>query len=152
MDDIKKNLDRALGKAKDLAFMKAANWIIVGGGSPKSGPERIELNGLPGTGKTSIVREWAQEHDGEINFVEYSAPKLSVQRIDGSPVLFSTDEIDRMDRFDTVLFIDDYQYLKEDVEEQLNRLYVDCAVADPTVPGGERILKGLILVIAAKTV
>ncbi len=151
MDNIKRELDKALKRAEERAFMNAIGPVIVVGGTLEKGPVSVMFEGAPGTGKTSIIREWAKEHSAEINFVEIDVAKLSVQFVDDMPIVFSTDEIARMDRPDTVLFLDSYQYMKPDVEKEINRLLDEKKVADPTVPEGERILDDLILVVAART-
>ena len=151
MDNIKRKLDEALRRAEDRAFANVIGPVIVVGGTLEKGPVCVMFKGPAGSGKTSIIREWARELSEEINFVELDVPKLSVQYVEDMPVVFSTDEIERMDRPDTVLFLDSYQHMKPEVEKELNWLYDEKKVADITLPEGERVLDGLILVVGAIT-
>ena len=96
MDNIKRKLDEALRRAEDRAFANVIGPVIVVGGTLEKGPVCVMFKGPAGSGKTSIIREWAREHSEEINFVELDVPKLSVQYVEDMPVVFSTDEIERM--------------------------------------------------------
>ncbi len=150
--EIEKNLDRALEVAEKRAFIAAfAKTAITEGFSVKKGPVCEMVSGPSGSGKTSLIRKWAEDHKDEINFLEFDAALLSTAEIGGKTVIFSTAEIERMAQPDTVLFIDNWQYLKKDVENELNLLLDEKIVIDPTQPDGKRRLEGLLMVIAAMT-
>lgn len=149
---VEKQLDQDFEMAKERtiaeAFAKKA--IVVGAGVNKA-PVCTMFSGPSGTGKTSLIKRWAEDHKNEINFLVFDAAFLSVAEIGGKSVIFSTAEIEQMSQPDTVLFVDNWQHLKKDVENQLNLLLDEKIVIDPTQPDGKRVLDGLLMVIAACT-
>ncbi len=152
MNNIEEKLNAALAEAQERAFVNAfASKAIVVGGSLNYSPINIAFQGLSGIGKTSIIRQWAKDHAEEINFIERDAALLTVNLIGGAPVVFSTYEVERMSRPDTVLFIDNYHLIRKDVEQQINRLLKDRLVVDVTSPSGTRVLANILFVVIAIT-
>lgn len=152
MNQMEIQLDEALEKAREKAFVDAfAKNAITVGGKPDSGPLRIMFKGPAGSGKTSMIIEWAETHKEEINFVEFDAALLSVYDVDGESVVFTSSDIERMSSPETVVFIDNYQYLRKEAVKQLNRLLDHKVVIDPAEPKTEKVLDNVLLVIAAMT-
>ena len=152
MNQIEQKLDQALEQAKDRVFVNAIKkYALVVGNDPDDGPVCIMFWGQTGSGKTSMIRQWAEDHKAEIIFVELDAARPYVQSVNGHDTIFSSSEIETMSKPDTVLFIDNYQYLKKDVSRQLNRLLDHKIVIDPAKPEEQRTLNNLLLVVASMT-
>lgn len=153
MNQISEKLDAALGEAKrNYLIKKFAENAKVIGGEIEFKPINIAITGLPGFGKTSMVRQWADEHSEDINFIEMDASQLCVSLIEGREYLFSSSEIDNMALPNTVVFFDNFQYIKKDAEEQLNRFFDDRVVVDPSNPSIDRELGDVLFAVVAITV
>ena len=148
MKKIKETLDQTLRRALDREFVRefAKNATVFG--ELDEEPINIAFSGMTGTGKTAIIREWAEEHSGEVNFVMFASALLRVAEIDGKKIIFSDDAVRQMSKPHTVLFFDDYHLLRKDVEEELNRL-LDCREVE-TVDGTVK-LDDVLFVVAAFT-
>ncbi len=136
----------------EMKWRKAFTTFIVEGEraeKKENKPVNLMFSGLPGTGKTSIIREWGSTHADEINFIEIDAALLKPAVLEGKKILFSDDEIEMMSKPDTVLFIDNYQYLRAEAEEELNK-FLDYRKAETLQ--GEVILNGVLFVVVAVTV
>ena len=117
MNDIAKTLDRAYAAG-----------------------ENVCINGLSGIGKTSIVRQWLEDHK-EINGVWFDGALLRTPEVgifdgvlekNGLTLIgreFSSDEIDLMCRPDTVIVIDNY-HLADEVAKAHVDLLCDGFVVD----------------------
>ena len=153
MNKIEQDLNRALESAREKAFVAAfsKNAISVGK-NLGHGPECIMFEGLTGSGKTAMIRAWAEKKKDEINFVEFDASNLIVYTVDGESIVFSSAEIELMSKDDTVVFIDNYQYMRKDTAQQINRLLDDKIVRDPANPKEEKTLEKILMVVAARTI
>ncbi len=136
----------------EMKWRKAFTTFVIDGEKAEKKeykPVNLMFSGLPGTGKTSIIREWGSKHADEINFVEMDAAILRTAVLEGKRILFSDDEVEMMSRPDTVLFIDNYQYLNEEAEEELNKLLDFRKVQ---MLHEERTLDSILFVVVAVTV
>ncbi len=153
MNEIERILNSDLENAKERAFIKAVakNAVVVGDGLNDHPINRM-ISGPTGHGKTAIITQWGRAHQDEINFYVMDAALLTVTDIGGKRVIFSTDEIARMSKPDTVLFFDNYHRLDKSVEPEINKLMDKRIVVDLNAPGGEKVLDNILFVVVAVTV
>ncbi len=136
----------AAEEAKDFGMVSGVNVLLVGRG---------------GTGKTSIVKRWAQLRG--VNFVEKDAKTLDPSDLggivgrqydeEGNPTntvtKLSNHEFDELDKPNSVLFLDELNRAPQDVAGSLLTLINDHVVNDQEDPSGKRLLKGFLFTIAA---
>ena len=100
--------------------------------------QNVMIQGLPGTGKTSIVLQWLEDHREEINGVFIDGASLNLRllsetsrRLNGLTVkgqLFTQDELASFRQPDTVIVFDNYQTCSRDVKSHINLLADKLAV------------------------
>ncbi len=154
MSNIELQLNEALKEARGRAEIKemaAAMNAAVAGKQDYTRPINLMIKGPTGCGKTSIITQWGKDHAEEINFFTMDAALMNVSDVDGTPVIFSTDEIERLAAPDTVLFIDNYHLIKKDVEREINKLMDNREAADISVPSGVIKLDNILFVVVAFT-
>ncbi len=157
-DVVKESLDNALDRAIELEKAKKSfvaidsDGHIIGDWNPT--PINIMISGPTGVGKTARIKSWADDHL-DINFVVFNAAILRVNKIvsDGIEydVVFSSDEIDRICKGNTVVFIDNYQYIESSVEHELNKFFDTRSLVDPRTPEGIRIAGNVLFAVVATT-
>ena len=100
--------------------------------------QNVMIQGLPGTGKTSIVLQWLKDHQGEINGVLLDGAVLNVRPLSETKrrfnsltlqgQLFTQDELESFRKPDTVVIIDNYQTCSREVKCHINLLADKLAV------------------------
>ena len=110
--------------------------------------EALKISGPSGVGKSTVIRNWAERKKSKINFVEFSCAEIK-------PVnncLFSSDEIERMNRENTIIFFDDYDLATDETKKHIDRLVTKRVVIDKGDQNGETTLSYVMFVILAETV
>lgn len=115
--------------------------------------------GEPGSGKTSRIKAWAARHD--INLYGVQASTMEEVDLNG-PVVMDQDEqgrkfatrlasveFNKLDRPNSVLFLDEFNRARGGVRGTLLTLINDHAIPDAREPGGMRTLKNMLFTIAA---
>ena len=112
-----------------------------------------------GAGKTSIIKEWAKEHN--VNLYTVVAATLDESDIGGLQVLDTKDErelrtvklrapqFDALERPRSVLFLDELNRARPEVRAPLLKLIGEQVLPDASDPSGFRHFDNLIFVIAA---
>ena len=157
-DTVKESLDNALERAIEIERAKKifvtidSDGHINGDWNPT--PINIMISGPTGVGKTARIKSWADDHP-DINFVAFDAAILRVNKInsDGNEydVVFSSDEIDSICKENTVVFVDNYQYIESSVEHELNKFFDDRLLVDSRTPEGIRVAENVLFAVVAKT-
>ena len=141
---IENELDRALDynqEQNDLGSKNFQNVLLVGGA---------------GTGKTSIVRRWAQENN--VNLFEVRAAGMDDTDLGGvisksednkTAVRLASTEFDDLNKPNSVLFLDEYNRAPQSVRTNLLELINSHVVPDPRQPNKQRYLENLLFTIAA---
>lgn len=137
---------QAAREANDFGEVSGVNVLLIGRG---------------GTGKTSIVKQWAKIRG--VNFVEKDAKTLDPSDLggiqgreydeEGNPTntvtKLSNHEFDQLDKPNSVLFLDELNRAPTDVAGSLLTLINDHVVNDQNEPSGKRLLKGFLFTVAA---
>lgn len=149
-DQIYSALDRALKNARAKAKtgrLSRANVLLVGDA---------------GTGKTSRVKQWAA--DRGINLVPLDAKLLDEYDLSGAvraedetqtTKRYATTELDKLSQPNSVLFLDELNRARTNIQGTLLGLIADHSLKDPRdddgneIYGGERHFKNLLFSIAA---
>lgn len=157
-DAIKDTLDNALEMAIEQVETRktfeafSPTFRVIG--DFDMDPINIKISGMSGIGKTARINSWAKDHP-DINFVAFDAAILRVNRIlvDGTEydVVFSSNEIDSICKENTVVFVDNFQFIKPPVENELNKFFDDRSLVDPRTPKGIRITKNVLFAVVATT-
>ena len=157
-DTVKESLDNALEmaieqkKTKEIIEAFGSGGHVIG--DLDVAPINIMISGRTGVGKTARIKSWAEDHL-DINFVVFNAAILRVNKIvsDGIEydVVFSSDEIDSICKGNTVVFIDNYQYIESSVEHELNKFFDTRSLVDPRTPEGIRIAGNVLFAVVATT-
>lgn len=143
--DIESVLDRALKVAK------RANRRGQRGDYPN-----VLLIGEAGTGKSARVRQWAAEND--VNLMEVRAAGMDATDIGGAiapnkegdtVVRLASTEFDKLNRPNSVLFLDEYNRAPREVRTNLLELVNSHVVPDSREEGGQRFLPNFLFTIAA---
>lgn len=111
--------------------------------------------GEAGTGKTSIIRQWAR--DNNINLFEVRAAGMDDTDLggaiapgeDGTVKRLASTEFDKLNRPNSVLFLDEYNRAPKSVRTNLLELINSHVVPDPREPGGQRFLENFLFTVAA---
>lgn len=115
--------------------------------------------GEPGSGKTSRINAWAKRH----NIALYAVQASTMEEVDlNGPVVMATDdqgrkyasrlasvEFDKLDRPNSVLFLDEFNRARGTVRGTLLTLINDHRIPDSREPGGMRTLKNMLFTVAA---
>lgn len=118
--------------------------------------ENVLLIGQAGTGKSSIVRQWAK--DNNINLYEVRAAGMDDTDLGGAitpsgdnktVVRLNSTEFDVLNRPNSVLFLDEYNRAPQTVRTQLLELINSHVVPDSREPNGQRYLENFLFTIAA---
>ena len=122
--------------------------------------QNVIIQGLPGTGKTSIVLQWLKDHQGEINGVLLDGAVLNVRPLSETKrrfnsltlqgQLFTQDELESFRKPDTVVIIDKYQTSSREVKCHIN-LLADKLAADETEASGIAALSTIVFVCPIMT-
>lgn len=120
--------------------------------------QNVLLIGEAGTGKSSIVRQWAR--DNNVNLFEVRAAGMDDTDLGGAiskgegeyanvvQRLAST-EFDKLNRPNSVLFLDEYNRAPKSVRTNLLELVNSHIVPDPRTESGQRYLENFLFTIAA---
>ena len=122
--------------------------------------QNVIIQGLPGTGKTSIVLQWLKDHQGEINGVLLDGAVLNVRPLSETKrrfnsltlqgQLFTQDELESFRKPDTVVIIDNYQTCSREVKCHIN-LLADKLAVDETEASGITALSTIVFVCPIMT-
>lgn len=143
--DIESVLDRALKVAK------RANRRGQRGDYPN-----VLLIGEAGTGKSARVRQWAAENG--VNLMEVRVAGMDATDIGGAiapnkegdtVVRLASTEFDKLNRPNSVLFLDEYNRAPREVRTNLLELVNSHVVPDSREEGGQRFLPNFLFTIAA---
>lgn len=115
--------------------------------------------GEPGSGKTSRIKAWSRRHN--INLYAVQASTMEEVDLNG-PVVMDTDEhgrkhavrlasveFDKLNRPNSVLFLDEYNRARGTVRGTLLTLINDHMIPDAREPGGMRLLENMLFTVAA---
>ena len=115
--------------------------------------------GEPGSGKTSRINAWAKRHG--INLYAVQASTMEEVDLNG-PVVMDVDdqgrkhaarlasiEFDKLNRPNSVLFLDEFNRARGTVRGTLLTLINDHRIPDPREPGGMRTLDNMLFTVAA---
>ena len=112
--------------------------------------------GVGGTGKTSIIEQWA--HKNNLNLVTKAASIMDEADLNGLPVAalgdksgsrIPTNEFDSLDEPDSVLFLDEFNRGRATVRGTLLKLIQGHTLPDPQKKGSVKFLTNLLFTIAA---
>lgn len=114
--------------------------------------------GEAGTGKTSIIRAWAKENN--VNLYEVRAAGMDDTDLGGaiskgegefSNVVqrLASTEFDKLNRPNSVLFLDEYNRAPKSVRTNLLELVNSHVVPDPRTESGQRYLENFLFTVAA---
>lgn len=150
-NQITKALDRALRSAKTIQKEEAS------AGEPLGDYPNILLVGSAGTGKTSIVKQWAKANG--INLVYKDAKTMDPSALGGIVARdmgdtdyarrLGTKEFQTLDAPNSVLFLDEYNRAKSEIRGSLLTLVQDHVVWDPKSKGEMRHLPNFLFTVAA---
>ena len=115
--------------------------------------------GEPGTGKTARTNAWARRHGVNLYTVQASTmddtdlngPVVMDQDKDGNKfaVRLASIEFDKLNRPNSVLFLDEFNRGRNSVRGTLLTLINDHTVPDSRVDGGKRLLENFLFTVAA---
>lgn len=155
-DTVKDSLDNAFAmaieqeKTKTIIEAFGSDGHVIGDWNQT--PINIMISGPTGVGKTARIKSWADDHP-DINFVAFDAAILRVNKIisDGNEydIVFSSDEIDSICKENTVVFVDNYQYIESSAEHELNKFFDTRSLVDPRTPEGIRIAGNVLFAVVA---
>jgi len=112
--------------------------------------------GEAGTGKSAVIRQWAKDND--INLFEVRAAGMDATDLGGaiapdketgSVKRFSSTEFDKLDRPNSVLFLDEYNRAPREVRTNLLELVNSHVIPDARSESGQRFLPNFLFTIAA---
>lgn len=130
--------------------------LIKEGELPDKNFVNLLVVGIGGTGKTSIIEQWA--HSRGLNLVTKAASIMDEAELNGIPVANNEDqsarmlrmnEFDALDEPDSVLFLDEFNRGRATVRGTLLKLIQGHTIPDPSVKGGIKFLPNLLFTIAA---
>lgn len=110
--------------------------------------EALRISGPAGVGKSTIIRRWAEKKKSKINFVEFSCTEKQAS----NNCLFSSSDIERMNRPNTIVFIDDYDLATEETKRHVDRLVTKRVATNKGEVNEEVSLVYVMFVILAETV
>ena len=120
--------------------------------------QNVLFIGEAGTGKSSIIRKWAR--DNGINLYEVRAAGMDDTDLGGAiskgegdysnvVVRLASTEFDKLNRPNSVLFLDEYNRAPKSVRTNLLELVNSHVVPDPRTESGQRYLENFLFTIAA---
>lgn len=130
--------------------------LLKDGELPDKNFVNLLVVGIGGTGKTSIIEQWA--HSRHLNLVTKAASIMDEAELNGIPVANNEDqsarmlrmnEFDALDEPDSVLFLDEFNRGRATVRGTLLKLIQGHTIPDPSVKGGIKFLPNLLFTIAA---
>lgn len=146
---------RALDRSLEIALDAYEDGEIAGKDA------NVIFVGRAGTGKTSIVKQWANHR--HVNLVMKDAKSFDKSDIGGGVAAkvdsegrrtnqmthLSNDEFDSLMKPGSVLFLDELNRADPEVVGSLLTLILDHTIPDSQSPDGMKFLKGLLFVVAA---
>ena len=141
---IERELDRALDHNQEQNELGSRNFV------------NVLFIGEAGTGKTTIIRRWAKENG--VNLFEVRAAGMDDTDLGGAMapdmqgqkvVRLASTEFDKLDRPNSVLFLDEYNRAPQSVRTNLLELINSHMVPDPREESGQRYLPNFLFTIAA---
>lgn len=138
--EIEEKLKEFYAKAVQIRSSNSLDNIFI--------DEALKISGPSGVGKSTIIRNWAEKKKSKINFVEFSCADIR-------PVnncLFTSEQIERMNRENTIIFFDDYDLATEETKRHIERLVTKRVVNEKGEQNGETVLNYVMFVILAETV
>ncbi len=130
--------------------------LIKDGELPDKNFVNLLIIGVGGTGKTSMLEQWA--HSRRINLVTKATSIMDEADLNGIPVAamgdksatrLGTSEFDSLDEPDSVLFLDEYNRGRATVRGTLLKLIQGHTIPDPSQPGSIKFLSNLLFTVAA---
>lgn len=130
--------------------------LIKDGELPDKNFVNLLIIGVGGTGKTSMLEQWA--HSRHINLVTKATSIMDEADLNGIPVAamgdksatrLGTSEFDSLDEPDSVLFLDEYNRGRATVRGTLLKLIQGHTIPDPSQPGSIKFLSNLLFTVAA---
>ena len=130
--------------------------LIKDGELPDKNFVNLLIVGVGGTGKTSMLEQWA--HSRHINLVTKATSIMDEADLNGIPVAamgdksatrLGTSEFDSLDEPDSVLFLDEYNRGRATVRDTLLKLIQGHTIPDPSQPGSIKFLSNLLFTVAA---
>ena len=130
--------------------------LIKDGELPDKNFVNLLIIGVGGTGKTSMLEQWA--HSRHINLVTKATSVMDEADLNGIPVAamgdksatrLGTSEFDSLDEPDSVLFLDEYNRGRATVRGTLLKLIQGHTIPDPSQPGSIKFLSNLLFTVAA---
>lgn len=147
--DTRNEIVDALDKALKVAKRKQA--------AGKTGDfPNILFVGPGGTGKTTIINNWAKENG--VNLFTVRAAGLDATDLGGAITpdetsttvkRLATTEFDQLNRPNSILFLDEYNRAPKEVRTNLLQLVNNHEIPDAREPGGQRFFKNFLFTIAA---
>ena len=151
--NVEEALDRALRNANRVRAKNAKD-----GGNRVSG-DNVLLIGRAGTGKTERIKNWCKQRGikpvaKDAQFLDPTDLAGIIARDDETPTKarrLGNTEFDELDDPNTpcVLFLDEINRAPTPVLGALLTLVQNHLVVDPDVPGGKRVLRGMLFTVAA---
>lgn len=146
---------KALDRAYNTAKAKQRN-VAAGIDEPGDYPNII-LMGQAGTGKTSVIKQWAKARG--VNLVMKDAKTMDPAALGGIVSKDASDpdyakrvgtkEFKTLDAPDSVLFLDEYNRAKSEIRGALLTLVQDHTVWDPNAEGEMRYIPNFLFTVAA---
>lgn len=130
--------------------------LIKDGELPDKNFVNLLIIGVGGTGKTSMLEQWA--HSRHINLVTKATSIMDEADLNGIPVAamgdksatrLGTSEFDSLDEPDSVLFLDEYNRGRATVRGTLLKLIQGHTIPDPSQPGSIKFINNLLFTVAA---
>ena len=137
--EIEERLKEFYTKAVNLRNSNSLDRVFI--------DEALKISGPSGVGKSTIIRTWAEKKKNKINFVELSCAEIKSD----NGGMFTADEVEKLERENTIIFFDDYDLATDETKRQIDRL-VTTRMVTCKGSGGERDLPYVLFVILAETV
>lgn len=153
VDDIEEYLDSCLTNSTFQSyFKKSSNWNVIDESNNYFKPVNACISGPTGCGKTARINNWAEKNKDIINFITYDGSLLTVHKdAANNTYVFMPKSIELMAQPKTVVFIDNYQCVSDEVKKVLADFFDHRRVIDTNQNGKTIELDSVLLVIVALT-